>query len=580
MLILHAILLAVLTTLARLAMLSDATNSSNDNVGSVRVTAAQRKQRWLGFTTENSIIQGTYGYPPLVYWIVSHFDRKRWAQLRYWLNYLADTATTLLVWGAILWLAPDLPREVALLVALAFGLNTLLLPGVEHARVSAPNARAMGLLFNTLWIAGLTTLVARPDLAVPVALAMVPLSWLTVLTSQFGMQSMVGLSVCTALVAWSPWPVVALMAGVGSGYAVKGLGVRETLQHKFVHWRWYSVVQRTVANAASYRARPWRVRTAAMLTLFASPFRNGWTLGTELQRSAWWKMLAGVAPFLAFVGMTISAGSVDSALAAPLTRALAIVCASAGVLFFLTTQPRLVFLGEAERYIEHALGGIAVLSVLFAAGQPERALAAAVLGVVVAVTLLVAQLAHRQWTTAQIMMQYPALGFGGEREMLKRFVSLGVPVRIATVPVKAAFLLHDLLLDEAMPGSERVSFYFQHVVQPGDDRFRYMMDDTVDGNEYLRDDLPALVQKYGIDLIVVDSAWLYDHTNTAPILETLRLRQVQYTSGRFAVLSLQDLKPNTAATGAGSTVDLLFPKPKSAREIARERAMAAAAASA
>jgi len=576
MLIIHGVLLALVTMVARLAMLPDATNTSSDNVGSVRITAAQTRQRWLGFSVPNSVIDGTYAYPPLIYWLISRLPKHRWAQARYWANYLADTATVLLVWGAVLLLAPALPREVALLSALAVAFNPLLLPALEHARISAPNARSFGALFNTLWMAGLVVLHATPEYRVLTAALMIPLAWLTVLMSQFGMQSMIGLSVCLSLFTLDPWPVLVMAAGIGSGWLVPGLGVREVLRHKFAHWRWYNIVKRTVANAASYRARPWWERTRALLTLFAAPVAQGHALGTELQRSAWWKMLAGVAPFAAMAAVAVAQGAWDGALSNATTRTLAIVCAASFVLFFLTTQPRWVFLGEAERYVEHALAGFAVLGALLLATEPALAVSGSVLAAVIALTVTVLQLAHRQWPATQVMMQYPALGYGGERELLKRLVGLGTPVRVATLPVKAAFLLHDLLIDEALPGSDRVQFYFQHVLQRDDDRFQYMIDDTEDGNEYLRDDLPRLVERYGIDLMVVDSAWLYDRSNTAPILETLRRKPVQYTSGRFSVFAVRE--PVAASAGTSSTIDLMFPKPKSAREIARERAAAAAAA--
>ena len=576
MLILHGVLLALVTTMARLAMLPDATNTSSDNVGSVRITAAQTRQRWLGFSVPNSVIEGSYAYPPLIYWLISRLPKHRWAQARYWANYLADTATVLLVWGAILVLAPALPHEVALLSALAVALNPLLLPALEHARISAPNARSFGALLNTLWMAGLVVLQAEPEFRLVAAALMVPLAWLTVLMSQFGMQSMIGLSLLVSLFTLDPWPACVMAAGIGTAWLVPGLGAREVLRHKWAHWRWYNIVKRTVANAASYRARPWRERTRAMLELFASPMAQGHTLGVELQRSAWWKMLAGVAPFVAMIALAATSGQADSALLEGPTRALAIVCGASFVLFFVTTQPRWVFLGEAERYVEHALAGFAVLAALLLSSQPALAVSGSVLAAVIALTVTVLQLAHRQWPATQVMMQYPALGYGGERELLKRLIGLGTPVRVATLPVKAAFLMHDLLIDEALPGSERVQFYFQHVLQPGDDRFQYMIDDTDDGNEYLRDDLPRLVERYGIDLMVVDSAWLYDRSNTAPILETLRRKPVQYTSGRFSVFAVRE----PVAASATPSVDLMFPKPKSAREIARERAAAAAAASA
>jgi glycosyltransferase involved in cell wall biosynthesis len=580
MLIVHALILAVVTALARLAYLAGPLTGNSDSVGSIRITEAQRGRRWLQFGVSHSVVPGTYAYPPLVYWLVSRLPRAVWTRARYAVNYLADTASTLLVWGAVQVLAPALPAEVALITALAYGLNPLFLPTVEHARISSPNARSLGLLLNTAWIFLLAACATRAP-GSPAQLlsfvALVPLTWIIVLTSQFGMQTMIGLTTLVSLFTLDVRPVAVMFAGIACGWFVPGLGVREVLRHKFAHWRWYRTVQRTIVNGAGLRSRPFRMRAAAMLQLMRHPLRQGHALGTALQTSGWWKMLAGVVPMCAAIVVGASKGLLAAAWADPMGNIFAAMCIAAFVLFVLTTLPRFVFLGEAERYVEHVLPAFALFGVLATAGDASTAMTGATLALALTLTIGVAQLAHRQWPGIQQALRYPAEGFDEERAMLRLLVELGRPVRIASVPVKTTFLLHDLLLDEALPGSERIEFYFQHVLQNGDDTFRYLLDDTSDGYTYLKPDLSQLVAKYGITMLVVDSALLHDPSNSAPIIEALRLRQPMHR-GRLNLYSLHDLQQHATTRDADAgALESIFPAPKSARQRAREAAAAAEA---
>jgi len=565
------VLVVVITVLARWALQTGEFATSNDNVGSFRVASAQRGRRWLRFEVSHSVVDGTYGYPPLVYWVVSRFSPARWTAIRYWMNFAADGATALLVWGAIRTLLPEAGHEVAFLLAVAVGLNPLLLPLVEHARITAPNARALGLLFNTLWTGLLLHVLATADWRLGIAL--IPLTWVIVLTSQFGMQVMVGTSGALAILMRTPVPLLVTGSSVLLGWLVPGLGVREVFRHKLAHWRWYIRVQRTIVNVVSLRARPWTDRVEAMGRLLRSPVANGHALGTAFQTSPWWKVIAGLSPVVVLCAGALVSGHALNRLLEPTGSALAMVCLSGFLLFVLTTWPPLVFLGEAERYIEHTLPAFVLCGAWMAAGRPDLLVASSILTVALTLAILFAQLAHRQWPATALALNYPSRGHDEERALLRLLIELGTPIRIASVPVKASFLLHDLLLQDLPEGHERVRFYFQHVLQPGDDRFQYMLDDTTDGYTYLTDDLRALVARYGINIVLVDSAMLYDRTLTAPILEALRARQPMHR-GRLVAYSLHDLHQNEADRGtprpAPIPQQLGAPRP-TAREIARQQ---------
>jgi glycosyltransferase involved in cell wall biosynthesis len=537
-LIMHGVLLAIVTLLSRFAFLTNATTASSDNVGSIRMTEAQRGHPWLRFDVSHGVFDGTYGYPPFIFWLVSRLPRRIWTRARYWANYLADTASTLLVWTTVRLLLPSLAPEIALIGALAFGLNPLFLPTVEHARITAPNARSLGLLLNTLWIIVLVACSAGSDARV--AIWLVPLTWLIIATSQFGMQTMAGLTVLMLCFTHNPVPFSVMTGATLVGCAIPGLGVRAVLHHKLAHWRWYRRVQGTIVNAVSVRARPWSRRVTEMLALWRHPVRNGMALGHALQTSPWWKVAGGVLPLIVASLLAAQAGTLADSLREPVGHMLALVTLASFILCALTLLPPLLFLGEAERYVEHSLAALSVLSVLLVAPSPSRALMSVTLGLVLVLGVSVAQLAHRQWPSARAAMLYPQEGFAEERALLSALIRSGQPARIATVPVKAAFLLHDLLLDAAAPGSERISFYFQHTLRSGDDHFAYLLDDTTDGYTYLRPDLSQLVGKYGINFVLVDSELLRDERNSEPILDVLRARKAVH-SGRFTLYSIHDV---------------------------------------
>ena len=111
-LLIHGAMLTIVTVLTRFAFLTGAMTASSDNVGSIRMTEAQKGHGWLRFDVSHGVFEGTYGYPPFVFWLASRLPQRFWTRARYWMNYLADTATTLLVWMAILWLVPTQPPKI------------------------------------------------------------------------------------------------------------------------------------------------------------------------------------------------------------------------------------------------------------------------------------------------------------------------------------------------------------------------------------------------------------------------------------------------------------------------------------
>jgi hypothetical protein len=274
-----------------------------------------------------------------------------------------------------------------------------------------------------------------------------------------------------------------------------------------------------------------------------------------------WKVLAGVLPLVAVLPPVLAAGTLGTALADPSTRYLAQVVGAAGVLCVATLTPRLLFLGEAERYVEHALAAVIALAVALAITLPDAGLAWLVVGATAGLAVVVAQLAHRQWPAVRGALAYPRVGFDEERALLRALVALGRPVRVATVPVKAAFLLHDLLLDERQPGAERIAFYFQFVLGTPGDHFAYMLEDTTDGYVYLHGDLARLRAKYGIDVLIIDTAMLADATNRQPIVEALRQRTPLHR-GRLSAYALQDAASPSApapVSAAGSAAPAEVP---------------------
>lgn len=461
---------------------------SSDNDGHLWIIAARSRRRWGPLLFENGVLEGEYGYRSLGHALVSLFPERFWLPAARLLGVLYDMVSLVALYG----LAAHLYRETPTVglaglsapvaaVALA-GTCPILLP--LTARLRSFGARTLGGALNLLYFIAYGVVVLE---GVP---ALYPLCVLLgvaiVLTSQFGMQNWLFLSLGLAVWYGSPVPLGLVALSLLVGLMVPSSGVRAVLRHTANHYMWYWAHRKgTTAEKRNRLADLVRLP----ITLLRDP---AGFLNVVLHRNSLLIALYSV-PMLPVLVLWAVQGRLDATFftEAPWTAYLAALCVGALAAFVLTSLRPFLFLGQAERYLEYGVfyGSLLFVQVLLAGVADGGVLMTLVFfQVAVVCGILCVALWPRM---AQALRPGVPPGTEAVLACLRR---LEAP-RIVCIHSKLAWRFGLLLRDRD------ASFYYHGVSRERLDGFAYLATD-MDVFGFPRPPLRDLHAKYGIDTVV------------------------------------------------------------------------------
>ncbi len=261
---------------------------------------------------EDSAIGGFFGYPPLQYVLIGLLPRQ-------WQTVAMIHSSS--VYDAIV--AAIVTYMAGPLAGLLYLTSPLLLP-INH-RLGGYKTRSLGGLLVFLWFLALWSGYwwAAPVIGI-----------LIILGSQFGLQAILFVTPIVALATWTWEPLAALgLTFIPALFHVKHNPVRQVWSTRWNHWKWYFRNQSEINVADRNRIKDWRNPT--------------WKLA--LAKTSWTIALLGAPEIIYWLFLPPISAYPDAIILGCLW------------IFILTSFRKLLFLGEAERYLEFAVPFAAVL---------------------------------------------------------------------------------------------------------------------------------------------------------------------------------------------------------------------------
>ena len=318
----------------------------------------------IPFRNEKFVLPGRYVYPSAYHHLVALLPRRRWLALESVTSAVFDTVLVVVfVLAAHRALAAHLSMTSLALLGMAFALAPAL-TGVgigPRAYQGTPRTLAellVTIFFLAMWRHWLVD--SAGWAAVTVVMGAFALN-----TNKFSGQVIVLFTASMAGLLWSWRPLAFAVAAFAAAVVISGGHVARSVRYQLGHLRLYrSTLSR--AHPATLVRRSWRLprsaRDVARFFLFDSP------IGIALSRFG---VLIAAAVLLP--GPSVLAPASEAFLVAWFMAAVAV--------FAVVLLPQFAYIGEAERYLEHALVPAFILLV---AHLPPRSLPAALTGLIAA----------------------------------------------------------------------------------------------------------------------------------------------------------------------------------------------------
>lgn len=474
----------------------------SDRWGALWYVRQQEDHNWINLTPRDSVQEGIRGYPVFPHFLISRFPRESHGRVAQVFNVLWDLLVAALVMVGYLIL--EGPRDAspqktlglphAVWAALLFLTMPILTP--MNARVSGVGGRTLGLFLVTCYTGALGAgiITQNPLWYIPAAI----LGLFVVISSMFGLQAMVAMTL--TLAAWTPsiGPLGVLLAVFAVSFLFPSIGAKDVLRHYIQHKIWYFRHSERGTTAGG------RNRVQEYLTLPVVLISNPHDFLKRVATRLTFVIAAYSVPcfWVLLVFKMLGAGQAVGPASESGIEDLFWGMAFGGLFAFLfTSLPKFGFLGQAERYFEYATPAIAILAVITLGNSGTILVALVVLQVI----LCLAQIGGSMWATRFAFAQTASTDF---RDALETLSQLPAGSAILAVPCKVAQLV-SLKLD-----AHGFSYYYRFVCHPDEVGFSSFVQDTFGGLpekptyslafDVVTETPPDLARRYGITHVFVD----------------------------------------------------------------------------
>lgn len=440
----------------------------------------------------NAIPDGCWIYPSLTHLLAARLCPGHSFAAAKFLNIGYDCV--LILWSFFLCIlvfrgvpVPAGSSDIAFQVAVLVATFPLLFP--DSARLKGAGGRTLG---GLLFVFYMTSIFALNNGLSPFFYGIaVFLAYLIFLTSEFAIQALLGTTVLLSICTGSLTPVLPVVIAVAVSWLLPGSAVPRIIRYKLSHYRWYCRNMKGTGAEGRNRLRD----------LFRFPI-----LMVRDPRAAVVFLLRGNSLVIALYSAPLLIIGSILYLANPGIREaihgnnglyfLILWVFASLVLFGLTSLPPLLFLGQAERYLEYAAIPISILTVYSAylAGWNVSMTVIAILLLHIAVISATFLASNHRLLAACLSRQFSA----DARHLLQVLAADERHRRIITVPVKWAY---------GFSSYDRKNRYYLNFVHQGKAGFRYMEEDQ-DSYNFVNPDLTMFRQKYGIDTFIFEKKYL------------------------------------------------------------------------
>ncbi len=314
---------------------------------------------------KDSLVPGIRGYPPLPHAIIALINPKYWVLAGRMTNLAFDLASILLVYfmGHLLFervwqISSGQLISATGAVTLPYATSPKLHP--VTARLQAMGGRTLGNLLVLLYFTcfGVGYLFGIPWFYIPCLL----IGTLTVLSSQFGMQVLVVNSIVLSCFYQDFVPLLLLLATFGLCIFVPQLGIKQLFARKWAHYKWYFTAIKTGTTPIAERNRL-KDFVALPAYLFSRPREFGRIVFTKATPIIILYSIP-IIPLLLYWWHS-SPNSFTAFFSDDVIWYVTGLTLASFVAFVITSIKYILFLGEAERYLEYSLACIHLIFVRY-----------------------------------------------------------------------------------------------------------------------------------------------------------------------------------------------------------------------
>ena len=447
------------------------------------------KMKFGSHRVDNTLIEGSKGYPTLPHYIISRFPKKHWVLAGKLLNIIYDCLSLVLIYFLSyilfqkIWeFETDDVVSPEIATTLLSATSPILFP--VTARLRAMGGRVVGNLLNLLYFVsfGYAFLFSQPLFYLPCFVV----GLLIILSSQFGLQNWLFTSAVLSIFYLHPIPLIFAIATVIIGAITPGLGIKQILRHKYNHYLWYFRLTegvgiedrnnlKDIVFLPAYLVKDLRKFIHLIFTKI-TPIIAAYSMPVLVILIFWFakspqKLIALADEKIIFYLLALSSAS----------------CLA----FVITSLKPFLFLGEAERYLEYSAFYI---NLLFVYLLLEQGIESSIVFWLVVIQLCIIFVNYFFVIKGELLK---ALGIGTALpfKALIDFLQQQENLKILCIPTKISFRIATEL------DHPNTLFYYNFVTKDIDG-FQYMKDDMV-AYRFVRPDFSYFRQKYAINTLVV-----------------------------------------------------------------------------
>jgi len=315
----------------------------------------------------DSLIEGYLAYPPLLSFIVSLFPKKYWFAYGKLLNIIFDCLSIVFVYYCSTFIFEYLIKvnsaiiSPAFSVALLFSTSPIFFPVSYYARLGRINGgRTISVLFSLLYFTAFGCAFIL-DIQWCYFIC-IPIGILIILSSQFGMQYMIFTSILLAIFYLHLYPIIILLCIFLIVILIPKIGARKIIVYKLNHYLWY------IKANKQKKSNVWdRNNIKDILLLPYYLFKNVKKFIRLVTKKITFCIIIYSLPIIVVltVWIIMNPESIEIFTINSTTTYISVLVLSSFITVFLTSLKPLLFLGQAERYLEYSVFFIYLLFVIY-----------------------------------------------------------------------------------------------------------------------------------------------------------------------------------------------------------------------
>jgi len=498
---------------------------------------------WPSLEVKDSVIEGYIGYPILQHYIIGRLPEIYWPYVGKILNIMYDILVGIAVYFVTQHLVSTLKINetigglyLPILAVLIYLTGPTLMP--ITARMRAISARSMGLLLTTMYFLLLGEILLHHSYILIPAVAI--LGFLIVLSSQFGLQAILFLSVILSFMTLSVLPVLIVLLIIGILPFLPFSNAGNILRHIWSHKRWYLDNWREGTRVMN------RNRLEDLLKMSGKLFNDPKTfIEYCVERFTPTIALYSALPFFLLGVWWFVDNDIRMWLSSvPEIKYFWLLSVSSFFLFVIISVPVLGFLGQAERYFEYTTPFYSILFVLTLTQIPTERAVFIFWGVFFFQILAI--LFNFLWLNRYSLFDnYEQLDTEFD-DTVSWFVENMDKSKILTVPLKLSYLFS--ILAERKDGQNRFEVYYRFIKRKQEKAFQYFADD-MGGYEPAGDEFKKSISvlstrpeelhlKYGITHLVIEKKYL-DALRYTWNRDYVWLKEPLFENNKFMVFNIE-----------------------------------------